>query len=49
MNSGSLKNVMYNTGLEIIYLIEMNKKDLVLNNLQWLICYKTQPNQIIYI
>ena len=23
----------------------MNKKDLVLNNLQWLICHKTKPNQ----
>ena len=27
----------------------MYKEDLALNNLQWLICYKTQPNQIIYI
>ena len=27
----------------------MYKKDLALNNLQWLICHKTQPNQIIYI
>ena len=25
------------------------KKDQALNNLQWLICHKTQPNQIIYI
>ena len=25
----------------------MSKEDLVLNNLQWLICHKTQPNQII--
>ena len=32
-----------------IYLIYMYKKDLALNNLQWLICHKTQPNQIIYI
>ena len=31
--------------LEIIYLIYMYKKDLVLNNLQWLICHKTKPNQ----
>ena len=22
----------------------MHKKDLALNNLQWLICYKTQPD-----
>ena len=34
--------------LEIIYLIYTYKKDLVLNNLQWLICHKTQPNQLIY-
>ena len=23
----------------------MYQKDLALNNLQWLMCYKTQPNQ----
>ena len=27
----------------------MYKEDLALNNLQWLICHKTQSNQIIYI
>ncbi len=27
-----------------IYLIYMYKEDLALNNLQWLICHKTQPN-----
>ena len=32
-----------------IYLIYMYKDDLALNNLQWLICHKTKPNQIIYI
>ena len=32
-----------------IYLIDMYKKDLALNDLQWLICHKTQPNQILYI
>ena len=32
-----------------IYSIYMYKEDLVLNNLQWLIYHKTQPNQIIYI
>ena len=32
-----------------IYLIYMYKEDLALNNLQWLICRKTQLNQIIYI
>ena len=31
--------------LEIIYLICMHKKDLALNNLWWLICRKTKPNQ----
>ena len=28
------------------YLICMYKEDLALNNLQWLICHKTQPNQM---
>ena len=32
-----------------IYLINMYKEDLALNNLQWLICHKTKPNHIIYI
>ena len=27
----------------------MYEEDLALNNLQWLICHKTQPNQIINI
>ena len=27
----------------------MYKEDLALNNLQWLISHKTQPNQILYI
>ena len=27
----------------------MYKEELALNNLEWLICHKTQPNQIIYI
>ena len=31
------------------YSMYMYKEDLALNNLQWLICYKTKPNQIIYI
>ena len=35
--------------LQNIYIIYMYKEYLALNNLQWLICYKTQPNQIIYI
>ena len=32
-----------------IYLIYMYKEDLGLNNQQWLICHKTQQNQILYI
>ena len=31
--------------LQIIYLIYIYKKDLALNNLQWLICHKNKPNQ----
>ena len=45
MSSGSFKNFIYKMCLEIIYLIYMYKKDLVVNNLQWLICHETQPNQ----
>ena len=45
---GSFENVINKTCLEIIYLIYMHKKDLVLSNLQWLICHKTQGNQNIY-
>ena len=26
----------------------MNEPDLVLNNLQWVICHKTKPNQTVY-
>ena len=32
-----------------IYLIDMNKSNLMLNNLQWLICYKTKPNLLFMI
>ena len=39
----------YPTKPNPIYLIYMYIDDLTLNILQWLICYKTQPNQIIYI
>ena len=39
--------------LQIIYIyyiyVYIYKKDLAINNLQWLTCHKTQPNQIIYI
>ena len=34
--------------LEIKYLIYKYKKDLALNDLQWLIYYKTKPNQTNY-
>ena len=44
-----LKKVIYKTCLEIIYSKYMYKMDLALNNLQGLICHKTQPNQILYI
>ena len=40
--SGLFKNVIY----KIIYLSYKYKQDLTLNNLQWLICHSTQPNQI---
>ena len=43
MSSGSFENVIYKMCLEIICLIHKYKKDLVLNNLQWLICLKNQP------
>ena len=43
MSSGSFKNCYLQT-IYKSYLIDMNKQDLALNNLQELICYKTyQP------
>ena len=42
---GSFKNVINNMCLDIIYLIFMYKKDLVLNNQQWLICHEIKLNQ----
>ena len=47
VSSGLFKNVIDKMCLEIIYLIYMLKKDLALNNLQWLICQKTKPNQLL--
>ena len=35
--------------LQTIHLIYMYEDDFASNNLQKLICHKTQPNQIIYI
>ena len=43
MSLGLFENVIHKICLEIIYLIYMYKEDLALNNLQWLICHKTQP------
>ena len=45
MICGSFKNVIYKICLEIMYLIYMCKKDLPLNNQQWLICYKTKQKK----
>ena len=41
------KNVIYKMCLEILHLIYTNKKDLALNDLQWLIFHKTKSNQTI--
>ena len=38
---------MFKNHIYLVYIIK--KKDLALNNLQWLIWHKTQPKQIIYI
>ena len=46
INSGSFKNVINKL---YVYKSYLYKEDLALNNLQWLICHKTQPNQILYI
>ena len=51
ISSGLFKNIKYKICLQIIYLIYMYKQDLVLSNLQKLICHKTQlnqPNQMSY-
>ena len=45
MSTDLFKNVIYKMCLEITYLIYMYKEDLTLNNLQWLICYRTKLNQ----
>ena len=41
MSLGSLKNVINKMFLQIIDLIYMYEEDLALNNLQWMIYYKT--------
>ena len=45
MSSGLFKNVIYKMSLEIIYFIYMYRKNLALNDLQWLICHKIKLNQ----
>ena len=47
MSSGSFKNVIHKLCIYKSYII--CKEELALNNLQWVICPKTQPNQILYI
>ena len=44
MNPGLFKMFWQNEFRNHIF-----NKDLALNNLQWLICHKTKPNQILYI
>ena len=46
MSSDLFKNVMNKMCLQIIYLVCMDKHDLALNNLEWLICHKTQPTNL---
>ena len=45
MSSGSFKNVIYKMSLQIVYLLIMYKEDSTSNNLQGVICHKTEPNQ----
>ena len=45
MSSDLFKNVINKMCLQIMYLIYMYKADLVLNNLQGLICHKIQLSQ----
>ena len=43
MSAGSFNNVIYKLFTNLRYSIYMYKQDLALNDLQGLICYKTQP------
>ena len=45
MSLDSFRNIIDRMCLQIIYDIYMYKQDLASNNLQWLICHKTKPNQ----
>ena len=49
MTSHLFKNVISKIITNDMYLIYKYKQDSALNNLQRMICHKTQPNQIIYI
>ena len=49
MSSSTFENVSTNQFINHFYLIYMYKQYLALNNLLWLICHKTKPNQIVYI
>ena len=50
ISPGSFKKCyLQNVFINPIYSIYVYKEDLALNNLHWLICHKTQPNQILYI
>ena len=44
MSLDSFKDVSKNVLTYHIFNIYMQKQDLALNNQQWLICHKTQPN-----
>ena len=46
MNLSSFKDINKRC-LQIIYLIYTYKHDLALNNVQWVICHKTKPNQTV--
>ena len=47
MSSGLLNNAINKICLQDIYLEYMHQEDLALNNLQWLICHKTQPTKLL--
>ena len=49
MNTVAFKDFIDKMRLVIISLLYMFKEDLTLDNLQGLICHKTQPNQIVCI
>ena len=44
----AFKNVINKMCLQILYLIYRYKEGLALNNLQWLICHKTQSPELLF-